>query len=78
VSAPQLKGQQQAFLETLNLVDAELCYLKEGSQIPFLFSKPKSLIISDLFSTVKTVKKRILMPSISPAGSYAGVVHTGL
>jgi hypothetical protein len=78
VSAPQPKGQQQAFLETLNLIDAELYHLKEGSRIPFLFSKLKSLIISDLFSTVKTVEKRVLTPSVNPAGSYAGAVRTGL
>jgi hypothetical protein len=78
MSAPQPKGQQQAFLETLNLIDAELCHLKEGSRIPSLFSKLKSLIISDLFSTVKTVERRVSTPPVSPAGSYAGAVRAGL
>jgi hypothetical protein len=78
VSAPQPKGQQQAFLETLNLIDAELCQLKEGSRIPSLFSKLKSLIISDLFSTVKTVEKRVSAPLANPACSYASAVRTGL
>jgi hypothetical protein len=31
-----------------------------------------------LFSTVKTVEKRVLTPSVSPAGSYAGAVRAGL
>jgi hypothetical protein len=78
VSAPQQdKGQQQAFLETLNLIDIELCCLKDGGQIPLLFSKLKSLIINDLFSTVKAVEKRVASAS-NPTNSYASAVRAGL